>query len=83
MRHPGPFLTLSSVAADRVWHVVDERLDRWAFGREKGSEPVFVPETGPSGAPVLDGGAPACGARTGDPPTAASWSTCSTTSGRA
>ena len=58
-RSQGPFLPLSSVAADRVWHVVDERLDRWVFGVETGvSEPVFVPETDPSGAPVLDGGRP-------------------------
>ena len=38
-----------------------------------------MPETGPSGAPVLDGGAPACGARTAGPPTVASGSSCSTT----
>ena len=60
---PEPFLPLSSVAAEQVWHVVDERLDRWVFRGATGSiygesEPVFVPETDPSGAPVLDGGRP-------------------------
>ena len=62
-RGSGLFLPLSSVAAERAWHVVDERLDRWVFRTATGviqgeSEPVFVPEADPSGAPVLDGGRP-------------------------
>jgi len=57
---PGPF---SSVAAERAWHVVDERLKSWVL-RTPGTvpyvetQPVFVPDADASGAPVLAGGRP-------------------------
>lgn len=45
------YAALSSVAADRAWHVVDERLKSWVFGGESDvifgdTEPVFVAEPG-------------------------------------
>jgi subtilase family serine protease len=52
---PGPSAPLSSVSADRAWHVVDERLKSWvlhgATSRplDSGTEPVFVPEAGSYG----------------------------------
>ena len=57
------WMRLSSVAADRSWHVVDDRLKSWVFRRPErvifgDTEPVFVPEVDPYGAPVLDGGRP-------------------------
>ena len=58
----GDVARLSSVTADRAWHVVDERLKLWVFhGAPKpgdsGTEPVFVPDL-VYGQPVLEGGRP-------------------------
>ncbi|HEX9190390.1 MAG TPA: FlgD immunoglobulin-like domain containing protein, partial [Vicinamibacteria bacterium] len=57
------FAKLSSGAAERLLHVVDERLESWVFRKPErvlygDSEPVFVPETGPWGEPLLDKGRP-------------------------
>ncbi len=85
-RGQGAFLPLSSVAADRVWHVVDERLDRWVFRHAKGCTTVSPSPSScrrptPRARPSSTGAAPACGARTAGPPTVASCSSCSTTFG--
>ena len=80
---PEDYAPLSSVAADKLWHVVDANLKFWELRRPSGliyggAQPVFVGETDSSGAPVLDGGLPRVlrdGDRPADVRQAESWPT--------